>query len=321
MKAETIHIAFCVNDGYVPFTTVTIKSIAENNRGNDVVVHLFSDRISASSRQRLAEAVSGYERLSLEVHLVDDLELKGLNAGKWTVYAWYRILLPEILPAEVKKVLYLDADTLVVTDLRELFDLDLTGCSVAGALDTLTFYDETFERCGYERALKYICSGVLLINLDYWREKQITRQLIAWEKENHDRIAFADQDAINYVCRETKIVLPLRYNVFKVYLTSNLYTSAELSEEVKACACRPAIIHYANYYPWIKACATHPMQGEWEKYNRMLRHPVRSHYVPRRWRFQKIVLYRIWDLLRAFGKRPERMKPEDIKRRFSETGS
>ena len=297
---DPIHIAFCVNDRYVPYITVTIKSIVENHPHCDVDIHVLIDKISASNRQRLAEAVSGCERARVHVYLVNDASLSGLRTGVWTIYTWYRILLPEILPAEVKKVLYLDADTLVVTDLQELFATDMTDRSIAGSLDIQTLSSSTFERCGYDAAKKYVCAGVLLMNLDYWRRENLQQKLIDWANANYDRIAFADQDTINHICQDSKIILPLRFNVMKVYLTEDLHTQPGFFEEVKACAYHPAIVHYGGFYPWVKFFATHPMQGDWERYNKMLRRPVRSVYIPRKWFFLKVIF---WHILHPFDKR------------------
>ena len=40
-----IHIAFCVNDKYIPYICVTIKSIIENNKNNVLHFHVISDNI------------------------------------------------------------------------------------------------------------------------------------------------------------------------------------------------------------------------------------------------------------------------------------
>lgn len=318
VASAPMHFAFCVNNGYVPYITVTIKSIVENNRNNVICIHVLTDHLSDANRKRLAEGIDGYENATLHVYLVNDANLRSLKTGVWTIYTWYRVLLPEILPAGVKKVLYLDADTLVTADLQELFAMDMTDKSIAAPFDIQSLSQAAFDRCGYDRAKQYICAGVLLMNLDYWREHKIAAQLIGWANANHDRLFYPDQDAINYICQDTKILLPFKYNIFKFYLTGDLYKSPELFEDIRDCAYKPAIVHYAGYYPWIKAFATHPMQDVWEKYNRMLPHPVRNVYFPRKWLFVKMI---VWKWLHRPFEKPVRLTLDDIKRRLSEYDS
>lgn len=315
---EPIHIAMCVNDSYVPYITVTIKSIIEHNRSSEVGIHVITDKMSASNRKRLEETVCGCDNVSLRIHLVNDDSIRGLNTGVWTIYTWYRVLLPQILPPEIKKVLYLDADTLVITDLRELFSLDMTGKSIAASIDVQSFDDGTFERCGYDKSKKYVCAGILLMNLEYWRENGLADKSVDWANRHREHIAFPDQDAINHVCCDSKIVLPLRFGILDVFFQNDIFYGDEYAAQLRDCIERPAIVHYAGCYPWIKAFATHLLNDEWEKYNAMLSNPVRQVCVPRKIIFIKMIA---WKLLHRPFKKEVRLTVEDVKRRLSEYDS
>lgn len=313
-----IHIAFGINDAYAPYVSVTIKSIIENNRKNDIHIHVLTDKISKSNQRRLTDVVDGCKSAKLEIHTVDDSLLNGLKTRVWTIYIWYRVLLPKILPIEVKKVLYLDADTLVTTDLRELFSLDMIDKSIAASIDVQSFDDGTFERCRYDKSKKYVCSGVLLMNLEYWRENGLAEMLVDWANSNSERIMFPDQDAINHVCRDSKIVLPLRFGILNVFFQNDIFYRDEYAAQLRDCIERPAIIHYAGCYPWIRFFDSHPMKDEWDKYNNMLPHPVGRVYLPKRWLYFKVIL---WKLLHHPFKKKTHLTVEDVKRRLSEYDS
>ena len=75
-----------------------------------------------------------YPNAILDIVIVDDSKLKDLK-DTWTIYTWYRVLLPEIDGCSVHRVLYLDADTLVSENIEELFSLDMTGKAIAGTVD------------------------------------------------------------------------------------------------------------------------------------------------------------------------------------------
>lgn len=43
----------------------------------------------------------------------------------------------------------------------------------------------------------YSNSGVLLVNLDYWREHDVARRLAAFVREHPEKCLLSDQDALN----------------------------------------------------------------------------------------------------------------------------
>lgn len=288
-----IHFAFCVNDGYVPYICVTIKGIIENHKKESVTIHVLSDFISPKKERLLNEVVSGYDNISLQVHIVDDSILKGLK-DTWSIYTWYRVLLPKVLPIDVHRVLYLDADTLVTNNVYELFEMDMTDKAIAGAIDILSFIPETYERCMYEQEKGYICAGVMLMNLDYWRDNDLTDKVVNWGRENDAIIKFPDQDTINYLCRDHKIILPLKYGIIGAYFEDEVFFKQPYLDQLRECLEAPAIIHYAGQAPWKIELANHPLQDEWERYNNMLKHPAKRMYITKGWNFVKM---KIWNLI------------------------
>lgn len=286
-----MHIAFGISNSYTPYIAVTIKSVIENNRNNELYFHVLTDYISNSNRERLYREVERNRNVHINIHLVEDGFLQDLKTGVWKIHAWYRILLPAILPASVDKVLYLDADTLVVADLSQLFTIDMTNRSVAAAIDVQSLDYYPFDRCGYERKKKYICSGVLFMNLDYWRSHNLTGKLVDWAKRNRNSIQFPDQDAINYVCQDSKIVLPLRYGILNTFFNNKIFYTEQYINQLRDCIENPVIIHYAGCYPWIKSFAKHPMNSEWLKYNNMLSECIRVESIPRKWLYIKNMIW------------------------------
>lgn len=313
MNSLPIHIAFCVNDGYVPYIAVTIKSIVENHENVHVTIHVLSDYISKEKKELLSEAIRNCKNINLEIHIVDDTSLRGLK-DTWSIYTWYRVLLPKVLPNSVQRVLYLDADTLVVASLESLFEIDMTEKAIGCCIDPESFHKETFARCGYEEAKKYVCAGVMLMNLDYWRKNNLTDKVITWGRENNDTIKFPDQDTINYLCRDNKIILPLRYGVIGGFFMMDELFSKEYATELQECIERPAIIHYAGQAPWKKELANHLFQDEWIRYNKMLKHPAKQHYITKGW--LKIKMH-VWNLLHP-NNNDKRITKENVLKRLTQ---
>lgn len=290
MISSPMHIAFCVNDHYAEYILVSIKGLLENN-SDPLVIHILSDYISDKNTNRLKKLVGLYPNAILDIVIVDDLKLKDLK-DTWTIYTWYRVLLPEILDASVHRVLYLDADTLVSENIEELFSLDMTGKAIAGTVDFQSKDKSTYQRCGYEAEKEYVCAGVMMMNLDYWREHDIANKIIDWGRDYNDRIQYPDQDAINYICRDMKLLLPLKYDIIDGFFQDDYYFQ-NYPQELRECIESPAIIHYAGQVPWVVEISNHLLQDEWERYNKLLSNPVKKVYQSTGFLKLKVIIYRL----------------------------
>lgn len=149
---------------------------------------------------------------------------------KYSQMSYIRCYFSKIL--KEKKVLYIDADAIVVDNIEELWDLDLKDKALAGVKES----GEWSKHLGI-RGMddKYINSGVLLMNLDYIRKENKDDEMIALL--NNQYFAFPDQDVINIVCKD------------KIEYLSNIYNSAVTTGVVD----NAKIIHYIRQHKgWIK---------------------------------------------------------------------
>ena len=273
-----MHFGFCVNDAYIPYIAVTIKSIQVHHPDEDLVFWILTDGVSEKNRARLQDEFNASPRISFHIIPVDRTKVSGLRRGKQHESVWYRVLFPEYLPSDVGRILFLDADILVLDNLKELFARDMDGVSVAGCPDPLGFESDTFERLEYDPALGYVCAGVLLINLDYWREHNLEERLIGYATEQAGRLRFWDQDTINFVCKDTKVILPLRFGIMERYFSWELRDRIGTREELRGCLTDPAIVHFAGNAPWKKELSRMVFHDDWQRYNRMLKRPVVRKY-------------------------------------------
>ena len=160
---------------------------------------------------------------------------------KYSQMSYIRCYFSKIL--KEKKVLYIDADAIVVDNIEKLWDLDLKDKALAGVKES----GEWSKHLGI-RGMddKYINSGVLLMNLDYIRKENKDDEMIALL--NNQYFAFPDQDVINIVCKD------------KIEYLSNIYNSAVTTGVVD----NAKIIHYIREHKgWIKGS---PRSDIWYRY-------------------------------------------------------
>lgn len=193
-----------------------------------------------------------------------------------TYPAYFRLKMPEILPKCYKKAIYIDVDLVVEKDLSEFFNIDLEDNFVAGvrAAGHLMYSDDEYEyyrENGLCDLSKYICSGVVLWNLEKIRDENMMPLLLEHSKNNYKIV---DQDVINIVFYDKIKLLPLKYDFLTKYApfdSSNLqYNYAKLVsiygvKEIMEAVESPVIIHFAGKIkPWNDEKAY--MADAWWKY-------------------------------------------------------
>ena len=269
-------IAICINENYLMPSGVMLCSLFENNKEEQIVVHALLGKAGDKCKQPLEDLTSKYHQKILFYDMsqisMDDFPV-GLHFQESfiTIEAYYRLFLMNVLPRTIDKVIYLDSDIVICNSIRELWDMDISDVAVGAVPDC--FHQDIHEtnRIGYEVGLGIFNSGVLLINLKYWREHDVMKEFVAYAKEAKDHLKYHDQDVLNYVFRHCKKELPIRFNLqtIHMYYDRFRYLHFHLIEDVKEAFINPVVIHYTGpEKPWYSN-AYHPLKAYFNKYRQL----------------------------------------------------
>jgi lipopolysaccharide biosynthesis glycosyltransferase len=266
--ANLISIAFACDDLYTKHVAVVIQSIFANAAPeNRHEFHVLTMGITPESEMRLIEvATSG--GATMLVHRVDPKLLAGFTATYVTLDSYIRLLLPEVLPNH-DKVLYLDADLIVMDSLRELWETNIENFAAAAARDGMTITKgpdlEHFEAFNFPKEHIYFNAGVLLLNLKVLREMQLLERVKVWAEKNSHLMKHNDQDALNVILAGQIVHCHLRWNL-QAPLIAPIQLGWKCSQEHEKAVSNPAIIHYVtNRKPWRKEFKL-PYQSLYFKY-------------------------------------------------------
>jgi lipopolysaccharide biosynthesis glycosyltransferase len=206
--SERMQIIFCIDRKYVQHLGVAMTSIAVNNYQVNIDFHV----IHSAFNQAEIEKFSLIKRIgnnNIRFYLVEDnifADLKIKDHFSSAVY--YRFLIPYVLPESINKVLYLDADLVCNDSLLNLWHTQIDAFPVAAVAE------EDSERVK-ELDMKsnlYFNSGVMLINLQFWRQESIALKALEFVRNNPSLISFLDQDALNKVIDGNFLCLETRWN-------------------------------------------------------------------------------------------------------------
>jgi lipopolysaccharide biosynthesis glycosyltransferase len=177
---------------------------------------------------------------------------------------YFRLLIGEILPIEVTKAIYLDADTLVLGDLTNLWNMGMSGNLVLAVPDAYAraFHLGRLHRGALQKCIRfdspalYFNAGVLIIDVPGWRKEDVANRSFKLMQDYREDLTFRDQDALNCILRERWGALDLTWNYHELpdclfLWDREIYSPKEIQE---ACA-NPKIVHFiARSKPWMKRC-------------------------------------------------------------------
>ncbi len=259
-----MHIAVSIDRKYVQPLGVMLNSLLMNTR-ESVSIHLLHPDLAPEDMQRLETVIGQYPQAALTCYHLTAARLQGFALrGHLSVVGYYLFLLPEILPANVDKVLYLDPDLIVTSDLRPLWEVELEDHLLAAIPVPPAYFHEKIVTPGQD----YFNGGVLLINLKQWRDEGTTEKALETVTRLEPYIQRGiNQDVLNVVTRDRWKRLPLLWNKCPEYYLGWGGSTYE-EEELRTAKEDAGIIHFAGpVKPWHYACS-HPERNAYLQYRK-----------------------------------------------------
>ncbi|MEV0396798.1 glycosyltransferase family 8 protein [Polymorphospora rubra] len=131
---------------------------------------------------------------------------------------YLRLLVPEALPSQVERVLYMDCDVLCTDTLKPLFELDMGGVPIGAVRDAFNrrLLDmgglPGMMSYGMDPRASYFNSGVLLIDVPAWKAAGVTERSISYLDRHAQESRYPDQDALNFAVYGNWLRLSRRWN-------------------------------------------------------------------------------------------------------------
>lgn len=241
---EMIPIFFAVDDGYIPFLAVSIQSLADNaSSTNYYCIKILYTDISDENKKKIEK----YQSSNIDIEFVDlnyyieKVKDKLYTRDYYSKTTYFRLFLPNLYP-QFDKALYLDSDIVLLDDVANLYNIDITNNLVAAAPDdviqTIEVFQEYAEKVvGVANYKNYFNAGILLMNLDELRNFKFQEKFLYLL----DRITFPvaqDQDYLNRLCKGKVKIISKEWNRMPIS------DKEAKKEDIK-------LIHYnLAYKPW-----------------------------------------------------------------------
>ena len=201
--------------------------------------------------------------LRQDVSVFDECTFQKTHDNLGSLEQHDRLFLTEYVPETVDKVLYLDCDLIVNSDIAKLFTTDVSGYMLAATLDPdflgqiggadLNTQEYVQTKLQLKNPANYFQAGVILFNEEEMRKSHSIQEWLGYAETPY---RYNDQDVLNLYCEGRVKFFDMSWNLitdmeFKRFSNVISYASATVQNQYEKAHQNPAIIHYAGCIkPW-----------------------------------------------------------------------
>lgn len=216
-KLNEIPIVFAIDENYAPYLCVTLQSILDNaSRKNFYNIYIFHHDL----RQEDKNIIDNFQRTNCAINYIDvKSELSQLKGSfplrdYFTKTTYYRLFAQTLCP-QYDKILYLDSDIVVLTDIAKLYNYDITdylvGAVEEDVMQNFDVFGSFVEKSLGIKRKKYFNAGVLVMNLKKFREEDILLKFYGMLKKYAFPVT-QDQDYLNVLCKDKVLYIDSSWN-------------------------------------------------------------------------------------------------------------
>ena len=281
-----ISLLSTINKNYwIPFEILATSLLRAKQATTAIEWHVFTDEDDGDWTGWLARMHARFrsDRGSFILHRLHGLTQAPLPLrGRARPIMYARLLAPGQLAAQCRRVLYLDADMLVLRPIEELWSVELgphvCACSPDLAVPTVSsgMAIRDYRELGLPPATPYFNAGVLLIDTAGWQAAAVGERALAYLARHATAVNLFDQEALNAVLANGWQRLSYRWNLIasvagRAFLDVDSAQRDDYADSVR----EPGIVHFAGTLkPWLNPF----LRGRWfELYRAAVRRALPAH--------------------------------------------
>ena len=218
MNKKQIPIFFASDDNYLPYLDVAICSLIEHtSRCNFYSIYVLNTGLNPEYMARIKSREQDNVKITFfdMSNYIEGIKDKFKAVMHFGIATYYRLFIQNLFP-QYSKVLYLDCDIVVLRDVAELYNIDLEGNIMAGAVEQ--FVHNTSEYSYYTKnalgidSSKYVNAGILVMDLEQFRQNKIEQKFSYLIKHYNFELPDCDQAYLNFLCVGRIKILPAGWN-------------------------------------------------------------------------------------------------------------
>jgi lipopolysaccharide biosynthesis glycosyltransferase len=281
-----LNIFYCCSDFFSEVCAVSIVSLFENNQHFDAIhIFILGDHVSEKNKGKIQELAKRYHRditflpMPELSNFYDDKRFTTTSLG----HSFGRLIIADVVPKNINRILSLDCDTMVFDRLDELWNSNLSKHPIAGV-------DDCMGRVAMVKTqnLKtdsiHCNAGMYIIDLDVWRHEEWTHNFYNYINSiftSGRSLGGYEEEVITNVLGDRMLVLHPKFNLMTLEQVLsynqciafrqplNYYSKDEIDDALRT----PVITHTTNLFYVRKRVfeqdSDHPMRKQYVNYRAM----------------------------------------------------
>lgn len=204
---KIIPIFFASDKNYLQYLAVAAKSLSDKAGAEyEYKIHVLTDDLTESDLDEIRFLLR--DNVTIEVADVtkkmSSIRSKVALRDYYTPSIYFRLFIPTMYP-QYRKVIYLDADIIVNADIAMMYQEELGNNYLGAVLDETVWSSQDFiyyvkNALGVSEK-QYFNSGVLLMNLDQFRNNNVEEDFYRWVNDSYGGTVAPDQDYLNCISK------------------------------------------------------------------------------------------------------------------------
>lgn len=263
VKNNTYSIACGIDNNYVEHLVTMLNSLFLNNTSLIFHIYVLSFDLSKENKGNIASWVTKNANEITFIDVKKDLfqNFPIFDEGYISPATYLRLFIPSLLPQHIDKVLYLDSDIIVNTNIDELLNTDISTNTLAAVEDA-----PNNSVILQDKKQLYFNAGVLLLNLRELRKSDFLNDAVNFIQKNHAELFFHDQDVLNALLGNHAKIVPIKWNMLDCFYSKPPKILPKYLQDYKSTDKKNCIIHFSGKIkPWHIA-SLHPLTNFYFKY-------------------------------------------------------
>lgn len=256
-----IHIAVAINDAYFMPLYVSLYSLYHNTNSS-CHIHVLYENLGHEAQAQLKELTQRYGQqidfIRVDIKIANHLEY----AKNWCNEITYKMFLSELFP-KLNKIIWIDADTLIMGDIKRLWVIDIESYAIAAVEDSVS---KEMPKRGLNWNKPYFNVGVLLLNLAYIRRHNLTEEINrVITTTPSSKLWLPEQDILNLAFKGRVKQIDATFNAQNAFYWKKAFKYNGVDQNALF-ASTPLVVHFTSKSkPWHKRCY-HPYATKWREY-------------------------------------------------------
>lgn len=217
MKVASIPIFYACDDNFAKYMVLSLASMMKtSSKDKRYRIHILNTTISEKTKNIIYDMKAENFEISFDdvspylEKIAERLPLRHY----YTKTTYFRLFIPDMFP-EYDKAIYIDADTVVRTDIAKLYDTDikdnLVGACKEQAMEQMDVFGQYCEEVVGISRHAFFNAGLLLINCKEFRRRNSLDRFFKLLSE-YDFVVTQDEDYLNVICKDYVHFLDQRWN-------------------------------------------------------------------------------------------------------------